>query len=78
MLATTWWGVIAPPGTPADVVAKLNAAFKSALQRPVVVERFVGLGLETIGSSPAELSARIDGDRNRWGPVIKNAGIKFE
>ncbi len=76
--ATTWWGVIAPPGTSTEVIAKLNSAFKSALQKPAVLERFVGLGLESIGSSPSEFSARIDADRGRWGPVIKNAGIKFE
>lgn len=76
--ASTWWGVVAPAGTPPEAVSRLNGAFRAALQNPSVQGKLVGYGMEIIASSPEELVTRINGDRRRWGPVIKNAGIKLD
>jgi tripartite-type tricarboxylate transporter receptor subunit TctC len=73
-----WLGIAAPGGTPKDVVAKLNSAFRSALQSEPTRDKLVGMGFAFVGTSPEEFSARVKADRDRWGSVIRKAGIKFE
>jgi tripartite-type tricarboxylate transporter receptor subunit TctC len=73
-----WWGLLGPAGMPADVVAKLSHDFIGALNEPAVKERLGNLGASQIGSSPQEFDAKIHADYDKWGPIIKAAGIKFE
>lgn len=73
-----WWGVLGPAGLPADVLAKLSRDFVAALNAPAVKERLSNLAALPIGSSPGEFEARIRADFDKWGPVIKAAGIKPE
>ena len=54
-LAITWFGIVAPAGTPANVVQTLNAAANAALRDPVVLERLQGLGVQALGGSPQRL-----------------------
>ena len=54
--ATSWWGVFAPPKTPHEIVAKLNAAIHQALTDPRLLETFASMGLEVWQSSPEELA----------------------
>jgi tripartite-type tricarboxylate transporter receptor subunit TctC len=73
-----WWGLLGPANMPADVVAKLSRDFVAAVNAPAVKERLGTLGASAIASSPQELEATIRADYEKWGPVIKASGIKFE
>jgi tripartite-type tricarboxylate transporter receptor subunit TctC len=73
-----WWGLLGPGGLPAEVTAKLARDVAEAMRLPAVQERLTGLGASVVGSSPAEFSALIRADHDKWGPIIKAAGIKGE
>jgi tripartite-type tricarboxylate transporter receptor subunit TctC len=73
-----WYGLAAPAGTPADVVAKLNAAANRVLQAGDLIAKYNGLGFEPVGGPPAEASARIKSDVARWTKIIRDAGIKAQ
>lgn len=73
-----WWGFLAPAGLPADIKAKLAKDCAAVVQLPVVMERFASLGAVPIGSTPEVFDALIRGDYEKWGPVIKAAGIRGE
>ncbi len=71
-------GVLAPAGTPPEIVARLNAALQRVLQRPEVKERFNTLGVSALGGTPEEFGAFIRDDFAKWTKVIKDANIKNE
>jgi tripartite-type tricarboxylate transporter receptor subunit TctC len=73
-----WWGVLGPAKMPADVVAKLSHDFVAAVNAPAVKDRLGTLGASPIASSPQEFDAQIHADYDKWGPIIKAAGIKAE
>jgi tripartite-type tricarboxylate transporter receptor subunit TctC len=73
-----WWGLLGPANLPADVVAKLSEDFVAAVNAPAVKDRLGALGASPIGSSPQEFAAKIRADYDKWGPIIKAAGIKPE
>lgn len=73
-----WWGLLGPGGMPADVLAKLSQDFVAALNTDAVKERLAKLGALPIGSTPQQFDARIHADYDKWGPIIKAAGIKAE
>jgi tripartite-type tricarboxylate transporter receptor subunit TctC len=73
-----WWGLLGPAKLPPDVLAKLSHDFVAALNNDSVKERLAKLGATPIGSSPAQFDAKIHADYDKWGPVIKAAGIKAE
>jgi tripartite-type tricarboxylate transporter receptor subunit TctC len=73
-----WWGLLGPAGLPADVLAKLSHDFVAALNTDAVKERLSKLGASPIGSSPQAFDAKIHADYDKWGPIIKAAGIKAE
>ncbi len=73
-----WFGIAAPAGVPKDVVAKLNAAILAGLKSADVKQRFGDLGYETIGDSPEQFAATIKADIEKFGRVIKSAGIKAD
>jgi len=72
----TWHALTAPPKTPADVVAKLNAAANAAMHDPVLLERYKALSISPGGGTPAEMSAFLKEETRRWGDVIRTAGIQ--
>ncbi len=74
----TWHALTAPPKTPDDVVAKLNAAANKALQDPDLLARFKQLSIAPGGGTPAETAVFIKEETHRWGEVIRDAGIKPE
>jgi tripartite-type tricarboxylate transporter receptor subunit TctC len=74
----TWNALTAPPKTPADVVAKLNEAADKAMQSPELLDRFAKLDLTPGGGTPAEMGAFVKQETQRWGEVIRAAGIKPE
>lgn len=71
-----WVGVLAPAGTPRDVVDRLHAEFAQALGSPEVRERFAKIGAVPMPMSPAEFDATILKEANELGPIMKAAGIK--
>lgn len=73
-----WWGLLGPAGMPADLVAKLSGDFVAALNTASVKERLAKLGASPIGSSPKVFDDKIHADYEKWGPIIKAAGMKAE
>ena len=73
-----WWGLLGPANLPPDILAKLSHDFVAALNTDSVRERLGKLGALPIGSSPQQFDARIHADYEKWGPIIKAAGIKAE
>ena len=73
-----WWGLLGPAGMPPDLVARLSKDFIAALNTDLVKERLAKLGASPIGSSPKEFDAKICADYEKWGPIIKAAGMKAE
>jgi tripartite-type tricarboxylate transporter receptor subunit TctC len=73
-----WWGLIGPGGMPPDLVAKISHDFVAAVNTDAVKERLTKLGALPIGSSPEKFDAKIHADYDKWGPIIKAAGMKAE
>ncbi|MDB5611461.1 MAG: transporter substrate-binding protein [Bradyrhizobium sp.] len=73
-----WWGLLGPAGMPPDVIAKLSHDFVAALNTEAVKERLTKLGASQIGGSPEQFDAKIHADYEKWGPIIKAAGMKAE
>ncbi|MVW70348.1 tripartite tricarboxylate transporter substrate binding protein [Bordetella sp. 15P40C-2] len=79
MTVQSWWGLMAPAGTPADALARLEAAMKTVMQSEAVQQRLVSLGVSAPADSSAKaLSGMVTEDFARWDDVIKRANIKFE
>jgi tripartite-type tricarboxylate transporter receptor subunit TctC len=76
--AETWWGVMAPPGTPAAVVAAANRAFVAALDDPSVARRFAALMIRPAPTSPDAFGALIERERVRYGQVVKASGAVID
>jgi len=76
--AGSWQGILAPAGTPRDLVAKLNADIVTLLNTPEIKQKIVGLGAEPIGNSPDEMDRFLREDRARWAKLIKETGLKLE
>jgi tripartite-type tricarboxylate transporter receptor subunit TctC len=76
--ASTWGGFLAPAGTPKDVVAKLNAAINTALLADDVQAKLTGAGIQIQGGTPAAFAAVIQSEIDKWGKVVKDAGIQPE
>ena len=72
------WSLFAPAGTPRDVINRVQGDVAKLLGQADLRERFVTAGLTPIGSTPAELTARLSADRDRWPRLIREAGIKAE
>jgi tripartite-type tricarboxylate transporter receptor subunit TctC len=75
--AVPWFGLLAPSGTPKDVLDKLHSETVKTLAMPEVRKKFDELGLEPVGSTPAEFASVIKKEMPEWAKVIKDAGIKL-
>jgi tripartite-type tricarboxylate transporter receptor subunit TctC len=73
-----WNGIVAPARTSKATVAKLNTDIIAAVRSPEVQERFASLTVETITSTPEQFDAFIREEINRWGNVVRRAGIKLD
>ena len=73
-----WWGLLGPANLPPEVLKKLSQDFVAALNSDGVKEKLAKLGATPIGSSPEAFNAKIHADYDKWGPIIKAAGIKPE
>ena len=76
--ADSWFGLMAPAGTPKDVIAKLNASVAKALDAPEVKAIITRQGGFVMGSTPEAMARQIHGDREQWAKVVKTSGAKIE
>jgi len=74
----TWFGMFAPAGTPAAVVARVQAEVVASLAAPDLRERFSQVGAEAVGSTPQQFTDRILADTAKWARVIKAANVKLQ
>ena len=75
---TTWYGLLAPAGTPKAVIHRINAEMRKAVANPQFIKLLDALGLEPASSSPAEFHDMIRAELARWTQVIKQAGITMQ
>ncbi|MBE0558996.1 MAG: tripartite tricarboxylate transporter substrate binding protein, partial [Proteobacteria bacterium] len=76
--ATNWWGIVAPAGTPAPVVAKLDKEIKTLLDSPDVQKLFAKEGADVDYLGPAEFGPFIEKEITKWGKVVKEANIQVK
>jgi tripartite-type tricarboxylate transporter receptor subunit TctC len=76
--ANVVYGVAVPKGTPADIVARLNAGFNSVLKDPKLRARIAELGAEPMPMTPQEFGKLVQSETDKWAKVIKEAGIKVQ
>jgi tripartite-type tricarboxylate transporter receptor subunit TctC len=76
--ASAWYGVGAPRNTPAEIIDKLNQAINAALADPALKARLIDLGGTMLPGTPADLGKFIAEETEKWGKVVKFAGIKPE
>ena len=77
-LAVGWQGLLAPSGTPDDIIRKLNETLSSFVSRPETVAKLLNLGVDAKPSSPGEMGEWINAQLQQWQAVAKNAGISPE
>jgi tripartite-type tricarboxylate transporter receptor subunit TctC len=76
--ASNWYGIGAPTGTPAEIISKLNREINTALADPNFKARLADVGGTALSSSPAEFGKLIADETEKWGKVVKFAGIKAD
>ena len=76
--ASSWFALVAPAGTPKEVVARLNAEAAKILKDPKMVEQFAQRGIRLVGNSAEEFAVFIPRERARWGEIVKASGVKLE
>ena len=76
--ANTWFGLVAPAGTPAPIVSKINAEVNRILKMPDVREKFAAEGGGPLGGSSQEFAALLKSDYVKWGKVVKDSGAKLD
>ena len=74
----TWWGLVAPAGTPRDVVERLNKAFTEALRAPETQTRFAQLMAEPVPTTPEQFAAFMKKELTRYEPVVKASGARVD
>jgi tripartite-type tricarboxylate transporter receptor subunit TctC len=78
LLAENWYGMVAPAGTPPDIVAALNRIAVEAMRDPAVKEKLATQGAELVGDTPEHFRSFIDSETRKWAKVIKDAGVQTE
>lgn len=74
----TWWGIMVPAKTPADIVTRLNTAMREAVKDPDLLRRLASMSVDPIAGSPEEFSQLVLGEKKKWADVITRAKIKVE
>ncbi len=76
--SSTWFAMLAPKGTPAPIIEKMNAEINAALKDPEFQKKLAAIGATTLGGTPQKLSAHLSAELDKWGAVIQAAGIKAQ
>lgn len=75
--ASTWWGILAPAGTPAAIVAEVNGKLAAALTQRDIMDRIAALGADLVGGAPERLAEHLNAEIPKWREVIRAANIKL-
>jgi tripartite-type tricarboxylate transporter receptor subunit TctC len=75
---TTWYGVLAPAGTPRNVITRLNSELVKIMHSPELKEKLAATGTEPLTSTPEEFAAYIKREIAKWGDVVRKAGVKAD
>jgi tripartite-type tricarboxylate transporter receptor subunit TctC len=75
--ASVWYAMLAPAGTPPDVIEKLNAAVNGFLATDTAQDLFSKLGVQSVGGTPADLKTFVADEISKWEPIVKGANISF-
>ena len=76
--ASSWFGVLAPAGTPKDIVDKLSQAIVKSLQTAEIRERLASQGADAVGNTPEQFSVHIRSEIDKWAKVVKASGAKVD
>ena len=77
-IATNVTGLIAPAGTPREIIDKVNAATRKVLERPAIIERLAQIGAESVADTPEKFGAYIQEDFAKWTRIVKDANVKVD
>ena len=76
--ATSWFGLLAPAGTPPDVVNRIQQEVAKSLNTPAIKEKLLAQGAIPSGNTPAEFARHIDSEHRKWAQVVKTSGAKVD
>ncbi|HSI49815.1 MAG TPA: tripartite tricarboxylate transporter substrate-binding protein, partial [Ideonella sp.] len=76
--ATSWFGLLAPAGTPADIVNRIQQEVAKSLATPAMKEKLLAQGAIPSGNTPAEFVRHIDAEHKKWAQVVKASGAKVD
>jgi tripartite-type tricarboxylate transporter receptor subunit TctC len=76
--AVSWGGVMAPAGTPPEIIAKLNSEINRIIRLPDVSEKLQGLGAEIVGSTPEEFDRYVKAEIAKWGKVARDNNVTLD
>ena len=76
--ASSWFGLLAPAGTPPDIVKAIQRETAKALNSPAIKEKLLAQGAIPSGNTPEEFTALIDAEIKKWAPVVKNSGARVD
>jgi tripartite-type tricarboxylate transporter receptor subunit TctC len=75
---SSWFGVVAPTGTPRDIVIKLQTEIASIIARPDIREKLIAMGADPVGNTPEEFAAFMKSETEKWGRLVNEIGVKAE
>ena len=78
LLSSTWFALLAPKGTPAPIIARMNAAANEALADPAVKKRLADMGASTLGGTPQQLAEHLAAETEKWGRLVRDAHISVQ
>jgi len=75
--ASTWWGILAPAGTPAAIITEVNGKLAVALTQRDIMDRIAALGADLVGGAPERLAEHLNAEIPKWRDVVRAANIKL-
>ena len=78
VVVVAWYGVVAPPGTPTEIVTRINAEFNKALKTPEVVQKLKAIDVFVMGGSPSDFGQLLRSEQIRWAKLVKERNIRPE